>query len=441
MIQKHSNSVLTSMERDRKIKPKPGDRVAIIGSGISGLGVAWLLSKKYDVVLFEASNRLGGHARTEIADTPHGKVPVDIGFIVFNKINYPNLCNLFKELGVKIQKSDMSFAVSVNSGQFEYGSRNLKAFLAQPRNIFEPKFWRMYRDISLFFNTARKDVSEQPQMSVEELIQQRKFGQWFVNYYLLPMSGAIWSTPRSEMLKFPAHALVQFFANHGLLSFSGKYQWWTVTGGSQNYVKKIAATMKAEIRLKTPVVAVTREAETVLIKTPGQEAEIFDCVIFASHTDNVLQMLNEDSETERQILGNIAYQQNRVILHTDVSFMPKRKACWSSWVYLANESSIEKQASVTYWMNSLQGLPRETPLFVTLNPSSKPDNKSVLVEHAFDHPRYDAETLKAQKEIDSIQGKDQSWYCGAWMGMGFHEDGLASAVSVAQQFGVKPPWN
>jgi len=411
-----------------------------VGAGISGLGAAWLLSRAHDVVLFEAANRLGGHARTLVVGTRGRKVPVDTGFIVFNRVNYPNLCRLFEHLDVPVRKSCMSFAVSVDGGAIEYGGGRIGAVLGQPANAIRPAFWRMFRDIAVFNRTALADAYAHPGLTLSELIRRRRFGAWFERYYLLPMSGAIWSTPRARMLEFPALALARFFANHGLLSLAGGHQWWTVKGGSRRYVSKMAADMHARTRLGTAVEAVTRRRQGVRVKAAGQEAESFDSVVLACHADTALALLKDATSGERRILGRIPFARNRLVLHTDARLMPRRRACWSSWVYLARSGPDESRASVTYWMNSLQGIANATPLFATLNPPMPLDESRILDEHTFDHPQFDSGAFAAQAQLPSIQGLSDTWYCGAWTGMGFHEDGLASAVRVAENFGVSPPW-
>ena len=421
--------------------PKPGQKVAIVGSGISGLGAAWLLSPYFEVTLFEATGRIGGHALTASVNRNDMEIPVDIGFIVFNKVNYPNLTKLFDLLEVPIQKSNMSFAVSVNEGEFEYGSSSIGAIFSSSTNFLKPAFWGLYLDILTFYKTALNDTALDQNMSVEELIRHRNFGQWFTNYYLLPMSGAIWSTPRSEMLKFPAKLLVKFFEQHGLLSLTGQYQWWTVSGGSKNYVDKLLTQTKADIRLNAPVQTVQRSSEGISVKTNDQEFETYDHVIFACHSNSALEILEDYSPEEHSILSSIPYRSSRIILHQDTSLMPKRKACWSSWVYLANTKGDEEQACVTYWMNSLQGIPMHTPLFATLNPNKTIPEESILLENVFEHPQYDYRAVQAHENLPNIQGQANTWFCGAWTGMGFHEDGFLSAVRVARMMGVNPPWN
>ncbi len=415
-------------------------RIAVIGAGISGLGAAWLLSRVHDVVLYEASDRPGGHARTVVVGAGQRQVPVDTGFIVFNRVNYPHLCRLFDYLDVPVRKSDMSFAVSVDGGTIEYGCRNVAAALAQPANAVKPEFWRMFLDIAKFNRTALADTSSNPSWTVGDLIRHRRFGRWFERYYLLPMSGAIWSTPRAGMRDFPAGVLARFFAHHGLLSFAGQHRWWTVEGGSRSYVARMVSGMSAQLHLRTTVEAVTREPGAVSVKAAGEAAETFHSVVFACHADTALAILKDAGTDERKILGRIGFRRNRIVLHTDDRLMPRRKACWSSWVYLANSRLDEDGASVTYWMNSLQSIPRETPLFATLNPSLPIDDDAVLDAHDFDHPQFDFHAHAAQAALPSIQGRSNTWYCGAWTGNGFHEDGLASAVDIARSLGARPPW-
>ncbi|MCY4186329.1 MAG: FAD-dependent oxidoreductase [Rhodobacteraceae bacterium] len=420
---------------------KRGQKIAVVGSGVSGLGAAWLLSPHYEVALFEATGRIGGHALTVSVNRNDMEIPVDIGFIVFNKVNYPNLTKLFDLLEVPIQKSNMSFAVSVNGGEFEYGSSSMGAFFSYPTHFLKPAFWGLLLDILTFYRTASKDTASDQNISVEELIRRRNFGEWFEKYYLLPMSGAIWSTPRSEMLKFPANLLVKFFEHHGLLSLTGQHQWWTVSGGSKNYVHKLMAQTKANVRLNAPVRAVKRGPEGISVKAKGQEVETFDHVIFACHSNDALEILKDANAEEHFVLSSIPYRSNRIILHQDTSLMPKRKACWASWVYLTNTKGDEEQASVTYWMNSLQAIPMKTPLFATLNPNKTIPEESIFAEHIFEHPQYDHRAVQAHENLPNIQGRSNTWFCGAWAGMGFHEDGFQSAIKVARMMGVNPPWN
>jgi predicted NAD/FAD-binding protein len=415
-------------------------RIAVVGAGIAGLGAAWLLSRRHDVVLYEANDRLGGHARTVEAPGPNGPIPVDTGFVVFNHTNYPNLTGLFWHLGVATKKSDMSFAVTIDNGAMEYGCKTVNAALAQRANALRPAFWRMIRDIMVFNQTALAVAQRDPQMTIEGLIRHQRLGDWFTRYYLLPMSGAIWSTPREQMRSFPALALARFFENHGLLSLNGQHQWWTVDGGSREYVNRMAATMRAEVRLKAPVARVERSGGGVTVHAAGAPAERFDQIIFACHSDQALRMLGDADLPERRILERVRYQPNHAVLHTDPSQMPKRRACWSSWVYQASSKAQENAASVTYWMNTLQGIPENTPLFVTLNPTRRIPEDKIIDEHICHHPQFDLHALAAQAELPSVQGRRGTWFCGAWTRNGFHEDGLASAVAVAERLGAEVPW-
>ena len=421
-------------------QPRARRRIAVIGAGIAGLGAAWALSRAHEVVLFEAKNRPGGHARTITVKTRGREVAVDTGFIVFNRVNYPNLCRLFDRLNVPQRQSNMSFAISVDGGAMEYGGRNLKRALAQPTNAMRPSFWRMVRDIAVFNRTALADSEGNPQWTLGDLIQRRRLGSWFERYYLLPMSGAIWSTSRARMRDFPACVLTRFFANHGLLSFSGHHRWWTVAGGSRLYVDRMLADMEAQLRLSAPAEAVTRAPDGVRVKAAGEAAERFDSVVFACHADTALALLKDGRADEKRILSQARFQRNRLVLHTDSRLMPRRRVCWSSWVYLASSRPDEAQASVTYWMNSLQGISMDTPLFATLNPSAPVADAHILDTYEFDHPQYDFGMMAAQEALPSIQGRGNVWYCGAWTKMGFHEDGLASALAVARQLGAPPPW-
>lgn len=415
-------------------------RIAVIGGGIAGLGAAWLLSDRHDVVLYEADGRLGGHARTVDVPGPDGAIPVDTGFIVYNEVNYPHLTGLFRHLDVPTKKSDMSFAVSVDEGAIEYGCQTINAVLAQRANTLRPAFWRMIRDIVVFNRNALAAAERDPRMTIDGLIRQQRLGEWFTWYYLLPMSGAIWSTPRDEMRDFPALALTRFFENHGLLSVNGQHQWWTVDGGSREYVRRLAACMHAEVRLKTPVASVERDGDGVTVHATGGPSQRFDQVIFACHSDQTLRLLRDADPVERRILQRVRYKPNRAVLHSDASQMPQRRACWASWVYQASSKATEDAASVTYWMNSLQGIPDETPLFITLNPTRPIAEELILDEHVCDHPQFDLQALAAQEELPSIQGRRGTWFCGAWTKNGFHEDGLASAVGVAAKLGVARPW-
>ena len=414
----------------RRIAPR---RIAVIGSGVSGLGAAHFLADQNSVVLFESEGRLGGHARTVIAGK-RGDQPVDTGFIVFNYTNYPNLAKMFADLDVPVAKSSMSFGASIDGGRIEYGLADLKAIFAQKRNLLRPSYLRMIRDI-LTFNAQAGDAASDSDLTIGELTYKLGLGDWFRNYYLAPFSGAIWSTPTSRILDFPAAAMVRFFENHALLNYSEQHQWYTVQGGSVQYVDRLARSLEMRgvaIRLKAPVSAVRRTGVGAEILVNGAEWESFDEVVFATHSDDTLRMLSDVTGVERTALSAIRYQPNEAILHADHSIMPKRRRCWSSWVYTEGKASNRERIGLTYWMNSLQPIPQDDPHFVTLN-ATRPIREDLIYDQAtFRHPVFDLAALAAQDTVRAINGNNRTWFCGAWLKNGFHEDGLSSAVDVVQ---------
>ncbi len=407
-------------------------RIAVIGGGISGMGAAHFLSRDNAVVLFEAEKRLGGHARTVIAGK-RGDQPVDTGFIVYNYVNYPHLVRLFEELDVPVTKSNMSFGASIAGGRLEYGLRNFNAIFAQKRNLADPRFLRMLRDI-LRFNARGLEVAQDTSLTIGEFLDRLGTGPWFRDYYLLPLSGAIWSTPTEDILDFPAKAMIEFFKNHALMGVTGQHQWYTVQGGSIEYVRRLQASLESrgvDIRLGAAMQAVRRDAFGAEVKTAGGAWERFDEVVFATHSDDTLRLLSDANGIERAALSAIGYQPNEAVLHADTSMMPRRRACWSSWVYTEEAQKTSDRIDLTYWMNSLQPIPQEDPLFVTLN-STRPIRDDLIYDTAtFRHPVYNRAALHAQELLRSIQGNNNTWFCGAWMKNGFHEDGLSSAVDVA----------
>lgn len=410
-------------------------KIAIIGSGISGLGAAYLLHKAgNDVSVFEKNNYIGGHSRTIEIDLESKKIPVDTGFIVFNYRNYPLLTSLFSELNVAVEKTDMSFGVSIDNGWLEYGTPKLRAVFAQKKNLLKPEFYKMLCDI-IKFNKKAKDYLNSS-LTLGECLNELKMGDWFRNYYLLAMGGAIWSTPINEMLNYPARAFIQFFDNHGLLTVNDQPQWFTVTGGSREYIKKLTASFKDKIFLNTPINKIIREDNKVKLYDSYGKEYIFDKVIFACHSDQVMKILENPTNQEKEIIGAIKYQKNSIVVHNDESFMPKNKKAWSSWVYLSEGRKDNKsQVSLSYWMNRLQNINIKTPIIVTLNTSRKPTN--ILDEYVFEHPVFDEPAIKAQTRISEIQGKNNTYFCGAYLKYGFHEDGFSSGVKVAEMLGVK----
>ena len=417
------------------IRPK---KIAVVGGGISGLGAAYALSNTYQVTLFEAENRLGGHART-VFSGKSGQQPVDTGFIVFNYPNYPELTQLFSDLNVPIVKSDMSFGASLKDGKIEYALRNFDAIFAQRKNLLNPKFIKMVWDINRF-NTIGLTVADDESLTIGQFLKRLKTGDWFRDYYLLPLSGAIWSTPTEKILDFPAYAMLQFFKNHALLSRSGQHQWYTVKGGSREYVSRLENALvqkQVEIRVNTPVASVTRHATGVAVKTYCSEPQTFDEVVFATHSDDTLALLSDPSEIEQRNLGSIKYQDNEVVLHSDVGVMPKLYKCWSSWVYTERKDKSTDKIDLTYWMNSLQPIPLDDPLFVTLNSTHNIDQNKIHDQVTMRHPVYDLGVLNVQKDISLNNGHNKTWFSGAWMKNGFHEDGLSSGLDVARSILAK----
>ena len=417
------------------IRPK---KIAVVGGGISGLGAAYALSNTYQVTLFEAENRLGGHART-VFSGKSGQQPVDTGFIVFNYPNYPELTQLFSDLNVPIAKSDMSFGASLKDGKIEYALRNFDAIFAQRKNLLNPKFIKMVWDINRF-NTIGLTVADDESLTIGQFLKRLKTGDWFRDYYLLPLSGAIWSTPTEKILDFPAYAMLQFFKNHALLSRSGQHQWYTVKGGSREYVSRLENALvqkQVEIRVNTPVASVTRHATGVAVKTYCSEPQTFDEVVFATHSDDTLALLSDPSEIEQRNLGSIKYQDNEVVLHSDVGVMPKLYKCWSSWVYTERKDKSTDKIDLTYWMNSLQPIPLDDPLFVTLNSTHNIDQNKIHDQITMRHPVYDLGVLNVQKDISLNNGHNKTWFSGAWMKNGFHEDGLSSGLDVARSILAK----
>jgi predicted NAD/FAD-binding protein len=415
--------------------------IAIIGTGISGLGAAYLLHPHHAITVYEKGGYVGGHSRTMEVSTDDGVVPVDTGFIVFNYRNYPLLTGLFSHLQVPVSKSDMSFGVSIRNGWMEYGTQQLQYMFAQKRNLLRPAFWRMLSDIMRFNAKAKTYLESDPTLTLGECLDELGMGQWFRDYYLLAMGGAIWSTPLAQMLNFPAATLIRFFDNHGLLTVNDQPTWHTVAGGSREYVQRLSAGFADRIRLNCGVSKVVREQDGVrVIDVQGREQQ-YDEVVFACHADQALSMIVAPHTDEQRLLSAFSYQPNRVVLHRDSSFMPKRKKAWSSWVYLSEEYADQSpHVSLTYWMNNLQPLATRQPIFVMLNPSREPDSALVYDDHWFEHPVFDEAAIRAQAAFPAIQGKDRLWFCGAYQRYGFHEDGLASAVSMAQLMGITPPW-
>ena len=394
------------------------------------MGAAYHLSADHHVTLIEAEGRLGGHARTVVAGK-NGDQPVDTGFIVFNHVNYPNLVNLFTELEVPTALSDMSFAASIGGGRMEYGLRNIQALFAQPSNLGRPGFLRMIRDL-MHFNRHAESMATDSSITLGELMDQMGMGRWFRDYYLTPISGAIWSTPKEEIMDFPAQALVRFFRNHHLMQASGQHQWHTVKGGSVEYVSRLERALRArgaDLRLGRGAEAVRRRPGAAEVRQGGHW-EAFDEVIFATHSDDSLALLADPTRAEKATLSAVRYQPNHAVLHADARAMPNRRATWSSWNYTERPGHEGGSIDLTYWMNCLQPIPESDPMFVTLNSRAPLDEKLIYDEVTFRHPVYDLAALAAQDTIRGLNGENNTWFCGAWMKNGFHEDGYSSALDV-----------
>jgi predicted NAD/FAD-binding protein len=408
-------------------------RVAVIGGGVTGLSAAYHLSSSRPVTLFEAEARLGGHARTVMAGRS-GQQPVDTGFIVFNRPNYPTMTALFDALDVPVKPSNMSFAASIDDGRVEYAINDLKCLLGQSHNLVKPAFWKMMADLFRFHREAIP-ASQDPDMTVGEMLDGMKLGDWFRRYYLLPISGAIWSATPEQMADFPARTLVQFFENHALLQVN-THKWETVAGGSIEYVRRMEAAMRAQgvdIRTGAPVAAVRRDVESVAVRAVGGDWEEFDQVLFACHSDDALRLLSDATTIEQSVLGRMRYHANRGVLHRDATQMPRRRSCWASWVFKTADATPRPQIGLTYWMNSLQGIDPGDPLFLSLNPEEDIPDEAIYDTWEMRHPVFDRPAIAAQAELAAMQGENRSWFCGAYTRYGFHEDGFASGLNAARR--------
>ena len=426
-----------------RVAETPRLKIAVIGAGISGLSAAWLLDHDHDVTVFEAQSRVGGHSHTVDAPGASGPIPTDTGFIVYNAPNYPNLVALFDHLGVATQPTNMGFAVSLDDGRIEYGGDNLVALFSQWRNLVSPRFWSMLGDLVRFYRSAPRDAAalEAGSVSLGDYLAANGYGAAFQDDHLLPQAAAIWSAATGDIRDYPAAAFIRFCENHDLLKIVGRAPWRTVTGGSRAYVAKLTAPFVDKIRTDTPVLGVRRTPAGVWVRTAREEAR-FDHVVFAAHADEGLALLDDALPAERALLGAFAYSRNLAVLHCDPALMPRRRNTWSAWNYLGKTGAGgERQLCVTYWMNRLQDLPRETPLFVTLNPVTQPDPAKVIRSDVYHHPLFNAAALRAQKALWSVQGAGGVWWCGAYCGSGFHEDGLQAGLAVAEAIGGrKRPW-
>jgi predicted NAD/FAD-binding protein len=414
--------------------------IAVIGSGISGLSAAWLLSRRHRVTLYESAPRLGGHTNTVAVTLAERTTHVDTGFIVYNEATYPNLAALFAHLRVPTAESEMSFGVSLRGGRLEYEGTNLRSLFVQGRNLLRPRFWSMILDILRFYRSApAKAAGLPPSVSLGDFLEQERYGIAFQEDHLLPMAAAIWSAPIDRLRAYPAAHFVRFCDNHGLLRVADRPIWRTVQGGARTYIDRMLPAI-AETRIGCAVTGVKREIGAALVTDATGETRPFDHVVLACHGDQALRLLRDPTSAEETLLGAFRTSVNKAILHTDARFMPKRKGAWASWNYLGGHEPGE-HPQVTYWMNRLQPLGDFPDLFVTLNPAWEPEAGSVLREEEYRHPLFDAEAMRAQSALWSLQGQRHTWFCGAWFGSGFHEDGLQAGLAVAEALGgVRRPW-
>ena len=419
------------------------ERIGVVGGGIGGLGAAWLLDRRYEVTLLERNAHVGGHAHTLDVGEGVESVPVDVGFMVFDRYNYPLLCALFAYLGVESEPSAVSFAASLDDGRIEYASTNLNTLFGQRRNLLDPRFLRMLAEIWRFNAAARAFVDSNPgdTLTLGDFLKRGHYSKRFADHYLLPVAAAIWSCPVQDMRSFPFLSFARFLANHGLLNLVGRPRWGRVRGGSRTYVERLLAQFRGVCLTQTPVKRVRRLGEGVLVETAAGERLTFDAVVLACHAGESLSLIDQPTPLERELLGAFQYRRNRAYLHSDARLMPRHRRVWAAWNYLrAPGEDPARPVTLTYWLNSLQDLPAGRELFLTLNPLEPPRLDTILAELEYDHPLFEARASAAQRRMAEIQGKDRLWFSGAWLGHGLHEDGLRAAVEVARGLGVQPPW-
>ena len=413
-------------------------KIGVIGSGVSGLVSALTLQEKFEVSLFEKNSKLGGHSNTVTIEQENKKYSVETGFIVLNDKNYPIFTSLLKHLNIGVNNSSMSFSVSVDKGQFEYSSSYI-GLLGQTKNIIDPKYWGMLRDINYFYTNALKDVKDSPDNeTLGQFLERFNYSNKFIDYHLVPMTASIWSCPTKSILNFPIKSLLVFFENHKLLNIYNRPKWSTVNKGSREYVKKIQSLLKGKIYTNAKVNKISKSKEGIRVHYQDG-IKTFDKVILACHADQSSEILIENFSEEANLLKDFKYQKNTSILHSDINFMPKRKSVWSSWNYIT-ETGNSGNLSITYWMNELQGINSSKPILLSLNPKILPNPDLIYGQYSYSHPILDNNAINIQKKLSSIQGKNNLWFCGAWTGFGFHEDGVKSAVEIANSHNIDLPW-
>ena len=413
-------------------------KIGVIGSGVSGLVSALTLQEKFEVSLFEKNSKLGGHSNTVTIEQDNNKYSVETGFIVLNDKNYPIFTSLLKHLNIGVNNSSMSFSVSVDKGLFEYSSSYI-GLLGQTKNIIDPKYWGMLRDINYFYTNALKDVKDCPDNeTLGQFLKRFNYSNKFIDYHLVPMTASIWSCPTKSILNFPIKSLLVFFENHKLLNIYNRPKWSTVNKGSREYVKKIQSLLKGKIYTNAKVNKISKSKEGIRVHYQDG-IKTFDKVILACHADQSSEILIENFSEEANLLKDFKYQKNTSILHSDINFMPKRKSVWSSWNYIT-ETGNSGNLSITYWMNELQGINSSKPILLSLNPKILPNPDLIYGQYSYSHPILDNNAINIQKKLSSIQGKNNLWFCGAWTGFGFHEDGVKSAVEIANSHNIHLPW-
>ncbi|CCN70966.1 NAD(P)/FAD-dependent oxidoreductase [Vibrio nigripulchritudo] len=410
-------------------------KIAIIGSGISGLTCGYYLHQEHDVTIFEANDYIGGHTATIDVERKGRTYAVDTGFIVYNDRTYPNFISMMNEIGVTGTPTQMSFSVSNQSNGLEYNGHTLSTLFAQKRNFLNPKFYHFIYEILRFNKLAKKAVDENDwvEQTLGDFLQQNRFSHYFTDNYILPMGAAIWSSTLADMRAFPLQFFLNFFLNHGLLDITDRPQWYVINGGSKAYIDPLTKGFKDTIRLNSPVESVERRHGGVLLKS-RHGMEHFDAVVFACHSDQALRLLSDPSEKEQSLLSDMQYQANEVVLHTDTRLLPEKRAAWASWNYLLSGEDGEEQSlpSLTYNMNILQHIESDETFCVSLNSSDKIDASKVIRQFTYHHPVFTKESHEAQKQKTSIDGLNSTWYCGAYWYNGFHEDGVRSAIEVVE---------
>jgi len=410
-------------------------KIAIVGTGISGLTAAYLLNREHDIVVFEKNDYVGGHTHTHDVKTNESSLAVDSGFIVYNEVTYPNFIKLLDQLGVQRQKTTMGFSVKSVKKNLEYAGNSLKTLFAQRLNYFRPSFWIMLRDILRFNKKGKANLANlSAEIKLGDYLRQNNYSRSFINHYIIPMGSAIWSTKAKSMMDIPALFFIRFFNNHGLMQVKNRSGWWVIKGGSREYVKKMIAKFDSKIRLNTAVESISRSENKIIIQVLGKE-EIFDAVVIATHSDQALQLLSDSTQQEIEVLSALPYQSNEALLHTDSSVLPKRKNAWASWNYNLDQE-VDQPMAMTYNMNILQTLNTNETYCVTLNNNDLVDSNKILKTLYYEHPQFTPEGISAQKRKHEISGINNTYYCGAYWRNGFHEDGVVSALEVCGHFGI-----